>query len=73
VSIATETENDAVKPVSPGYLSAKSAATYSGLSIRTVWRLLKDGRLRAFRVGGRVLIRLADLDAMIQGAAESVG
>ncbi len=53
-------------PVSPtrrtAYLSVNGAAEYLSLSRWTIYKLVRDGELRAFRVGKRLRLRVADLD-----------
>ncbi|MDQ3380553.1 MAG: excisionase family DNA-binding protein [Actinomycetota bacterium] len=38
------------------------AAEYLSLSRWTIYKLVRDGELRAFRVGKRLRLRVADLD-----------
>jgi excisionase family DNA binding protein len=48
------------------------AAFVTGLSERTIWRLLKSGELEATRIGGRTMVMTASLNALIQrGIAEA--
>jgi excisionase family DNA binding protein len=51
---------DVDRPLST-FLSYAQAAEITGLSVRSVRRRVADGRLRAHRVGRRVLIDPADL------------
>ena len=44
-------------------VDAQKAATLLGIGLRTVRRLISDGRLASFRVGRCVRIRMADLRA----------
>jgi excisionase family DNA binding protein len=44
-------------------IDAQKAATLLGIGLRTVRRLISDGRLASFRVGRCVRIRMADLRA----------
>ncbi|MBE7195957.1 MAG: helix-turn-helix domain-containing protein [Gordonia polyisoprenivorans] len=47
--------------------SLPSAAEYAGVSVRTLRRYIADGRVRAYRVGPRLIkVDLADLDAMLR-------
>ena len=51
------------------FLSLRTLAAYSGLSVRT-WRShLTDPShpLPAYRVGGRLLVRVSEFDSWIQG------
>jgi excisionase family DNA binding protein len=36
------------------------------VSSRTMWRLMHDGKLKALQVGGRRLIRVADLEQLLR-------
>lgn len=51
------------------WMNLEKAAEYVCVSVPTLRREIKAGRLRAFRVGGRKAIRLrqADLDAWMLG------
>jgi excisionase family DNA binding protein len=52
------------------YTTIKGAAEYSGVSERTIRRLIARQRLTAFRpVAGRVLVDLRELDAAIRSSA----
>jgi excisionase family DNA binding protein len=46
----------------PRNLSISEAAAYLGISPRTVRNRIADRRLTAVRLGGRVILRAADLD-----------
>jgi excisionase family DNA binding protein len=49
-------------------LSSRQAATYLALSERTIWTLVKDGRLKAVKIGRCVRFDVEDLDAFITAA-----
>jgi excisionase family DNA binding protein len=49
----------------PCYGSAAQLATYSGLSPRTIRRLVKAGELRGFKVGRRLVVPYSELDRFI--------
>jgi excisionase family DNA binding protein len=54
----------------PRYLSLGGAARYTTLSVGTLRRLLREGKLRGFRPSGRrVLIDRAELDALVRASA----
>lgn len=61
------TDDPAVLPAAGG---VKFAARYMGVSASTIRRLEASGALRSARVGGRVLFRVADLDAFLAAAAD---
>lgn len=48
----------------------KAAAVYSGVPVRTLWRLIGAGALPVVRVPGlrRVLVLRDDLDALLEGS-----
>lgn len=54
--------------MSPAYISRVDAASYLGLSSRTIDRLLAEKKIASYKMRGRVMFRVADLDAY----AESV-
>jgi excisionase family DNA binding protein len=49
----------------PRYGSAAQLANYSGLSVKTVRRLVDAGKVRGIKVGRRLLIPFEDLDRHI--------
>jgi excisionase family DNA binding protein len=51
--------------VAPRYGSASQVATYAGLSVKTIRRLVDAGKVRGHKVGRRVLIPFEDLDRLI--------
>jgi excisionase family DNA binding protein len=50
---------------SPRYGSAAELATYAGLSVKTIRRLVDAGKVRGRKVGRRLLIPFEDIDAHI--------
>lgn len=60
----------AVKTVSDRrYGSVAELATYTGLSPRTLRRLIESGTIRALRVGRRVLVPFEDFDRHLDDAS----
>ena len=55
----------AVASPAPRYGSTSAVATYSGLSERTVKRLVQRGRLPRLKAGRRTLIRFSDVDSYL--------
>lgn len=51
----------AVRPI----MNANEAADYLRVSLRTLWTLVRDGRIKARRLRGRTLFRRPDLDAAL--------
>lgn len=54
------------------FLSKKDFAKQIGLSLPTIDRRLKDGSIRALKLGGRILIPYSELDRLIACATHSV-
>lgn len=48
-------------------LTYREAATAVGLSERTVWQLVKDGKLRAKKSGRSVRIAIAEIERFLAG------
>lgn len=46
-------------------LSLANAAVHHDTSIWTLRRLIADGTLPAYKLGGRIRIKIADLDALL--------
>ncbi len=53
--------------VERAYLRYREAETYTGLHRVTLWRAVRDGRLRASGYGSAVRFRVEDLDAFMSG------
>jgi excisionase family DNA binding protein len=60
-----------VDALSADWLSPAEAADLLGVSPRRVYALIDDGRLRAERVGGRILVHRDSVEARASGAAAS--
>ena len=50
-----------------GALSKKNAASYLGVSTRTVEKYIASGQLRPVKHGVKVTLRITDLDSFIKG------
>jgi len=48
------------------FLSKKSATKYTDLGMRKIKEGISSGKLRAFRIGRKILLRRSDVDAWIQ-------
>ena len=46
-------------------LDVRQAAKHLGMSVSWVYRAIEDGRLAVVRIGNRVRLRAADLDAFV--------
>ncbi len=51
-------------------LRPREVAELSGLSIKTVRRLIEDGRLRSRRIGRAVLVLTPDVISLLEGDAQ---
>ncbi len=58
-----------VRPEAPVWLPVADAATYLGVSERTLERAVARGLLRSSTIGRRRLLYRDDLDAFVRGAA----
>jgi excisionase family DNA binding protein len=52
-------------------LTVDEAADYIRVSRATIWRLLKNKSLARIRIGGRTVVRRADLDALLAKLIEA--
>jgi hypothetical protein len=57
------------------WMSARQAVSYTGISLRGLWRLCDAGLLTRYRPGGRrrVLLDVRELDALIERGAVTPG
>lgn len=53
------------RPSQAHFLAIREVASQLGVHERTVWRLLKEGKLAAKKLGERTLISLTELDRYI--------
>ena len=51
-------------------MNTQQAAEYLGISLRTVYRLIKNGEIPAKRVGGQWRLARSSLDKFIRGGEE---
>jgi excisionase family DNA binding protein len=56
---------------SPAVLTISETAIYFRISRASVWRLLRTGRLKKTRIGGRTLVRRTDADAFLETCSEA--
>ena len=56
--------------IKPAALSVQDAATYTGLSRSTLYRMIERRELASFKIGIRRLIKTDELDSLIENAAE---
>ncbi|AOT04723.1 helix-turn-helix domain-containing protein [Arthrobacter sp. U41] len=55
----------AVASITTPYIAIQAAAERSGFSVITLRRYIRDGRLPAVKIGGKVFVTEANLDASI--------
>lgn len=53
------------KPVERLSLSVGETAEALGISTRFAWKLIKEGTIPSFRLGGRVFVSIAELKRML--------
>jgi len=53
-------------------VSIADAAAYLGVNVRSIRNMLTDGRLKAYKLGPRIVrIRLSDIDAALEPYTEA--
>ncbi len=55
------------------WLSTKDAATYLGITPRTLYRLIDDGQLPAYKFGRVIRLKQDDVDTFIESARVEPG
>ena len=55
------------------WLSTKAAAEYLGITTRTLYRLVDDGHLAAYKFGRVIRLKQSDVDAFIDAAKVQPG
>lgn len=59
-------DESSIRTEPPRLLSAREAARYIGVSERTVRSWIADRKIKVARLGGRVVLRLVDVDRFIE-------
>jgi len=49
----------------PEYLTRKATADYLNISLSTLWRLTKDGKLKSYAIGKKVMYKTSELQNFI--------
>ncbi len=55
------------------WVSSNTAANYLGITLRTLYRLIDDGQLPAYKFGRVIRLKQADVDAFIESARVEPG
>jgi hypothetical protein len=63
-----ERQAGALRPLA---VSVRIAAQLSGLSVRKIWSLIKDGRLDVARVDGRTLPKFESLERLLASGGDT--
>lgn len=58
----------AVEDSRPSWVSSKEAARYLGLNLRTLYRLIAEGALPAYKFGRVIRLKLIDLEQFVEAA-----
>lgn len=56
-----------IEPAQPIAFTIRDAMAFSGLSRTRLYRLIKEGELPSMAIGGRRMIRRADLESYFAG------
>jgi len=56
--------------INPRWLGLRDAAAYTGLSVPTLRKLIREGRLKAYRPTRRINLNIGDLDRLMEGGKE---
>ena len=59
-----------IRSAPPRQLNVVEASSYIGISQRYLRSLIADRKIRVVRIGGRVLLRLVDVDRWIESKLE---
>lgn len=61
---------DNIKKIKEGLVSREEAASLLDCHVNTLDRLVKNGTIRAVRLGGKVLIEVASIEHALKGGAQ---
>jgi len=70
VTLHNIADNSSIRTNPPKVLSVPEASLYIGISKRYLRSLIADRRIKVIRIGGRVLLRLIDIDRWIESKLE---
>lgn len=69
---AHESDRPHVAPGGTQYLTVEDVTQRLQIGTTTLWQLRRDGKIKGFHVGRRVLFRPEDVDALVQGGDSSL-
>lgn len=67
------TDTTAGEPESPVWLSTADAAARIGVTTRTLYRFIDEGRLPAYQFGRVIRVKQSDVDAFIESCRIAPG
>jgi hypothetical protein len=62
--------------IDPKYVTLRAGSARAGISVASLRRMVKDGRLKAYRplgAKGRIVLSTTELDRLIRGSATASG
>lgn len=61
-----ESANQSIRTNPPKIMDVKEASIYIGISERTLRTWIADRKIKVVRIGGRIVLRLVDIDRFIE-------
>ena len=52
----------------PVWMGSQATADYLGITTRTLYRLIDDGQLTAYKIGRVIRLQLSDVDAFVEAS-----
>jgi excisionase family DNA binding protein len=52
----------------PGYMRPDEAAVYLSVSMTSIYRLMKSKELKSYLVGGSRILKISDIDALVEAS-----
>lgn len=69
--LSTGLGNGERRGMRPLAVSVRTASQLTGLSVRKIWSLIKDGRIDVARVDGRTLPKFESLERLLASSGEA--
>ena len=63
----------AAAPIDPVWLGTQDAARQLGITARTLYRLINEGAIPAYKLGRVLRLRLSDVEAFLESARVKPG